>query len=135
MAGCLPVRTKETYDGALPSGNSLMTYLLTRLAVLSPTERINRTLDRQLSFMKQEAAGFPFGCAAFLAALSDLEEPPVKVEAVGPYEALCELPFTVPLGGNMIFSTPSADGEPEFRVCRGHRCLAPVSRLTREMLL
>ncbi|MBQ3938204.1 MAG: thioredoxin domain-containing protein [Clostridia bacterium] len=130
-AESLPVRTKETRDGALPSGNSLMAYLLSRLAVLSPTEKIESTLERQLAFMKKEATALPFGYAAFLTALSDLEEPPVKVEAKGPAEALCELPFIVPLGGNMIVSL---GGEPEFRICKGHSCLPSASKITKEML-
>lgn len=46
---CLVTKTKETYDGALPAGNSVMAYCLVRLSQITGkkdyTERAENNLD------------------------------------------------------------------------------------------
>jgi uncharacterized protein YyaL (SSP411 family) len=57
-------RPKETYDGAIPSGNSLMTMNLVDLNLL--TGEYSAILDEQVDFMLRQAADIPGGHAFFL---------------------------------------------------------------------
>lgn len=59
-------RPKECYDGALPSGNSLMAYVLVRLNALLPDQRMENILNKQLAYMAGEAEQSPAGFSAFL---------------------------------------------------------------------
>lgn len=57
---------KESYDGAMPSGNSVMAYNLSRLAALSKSDELYATQKKQEEFMNAEAAGHPAGNAFYL---------------------------------------------------------------------
>ncbi len=65
----LILRPKETYDGAIPSGNSLMAYSLVRLSLLTAEGRYKTAAERQLDFLTQSASRYPTGHAMFLTAL------------------------------------------------------------------
>lgn len=134
------LRPKESYDGALPSGNSMMAYLLVRLRFHFPEEETDTVVRRQLDFLAEEASRYPTGFSMFLMALSDFQEPPVQVTAVGHDDALAALPFIVPLGG-VVRVLPEAtpaykqiNGQCTYYVCSGHACLPPVTALTKEYL-
>ena len=75
----LIMQPKETYDGAVPSGNSVMAYNLVQLSLLEGEEMYEKVLEKQLSFMLQEAQGYPAGHAMFLMALLDRIERPEQV--------------------------------------------------------
>ena len=61
-------RPKETYDGALPSGNSVAAMVLEALAQLTGEAGWRKAADRQMRFMAGHAAGYPAGhCFALLA--------------------------------------------------------------------
>lgn len=78
----LILRPKETYDGAIPSGNSLMAWNLVRLSQLTADETYRREAEDQLRFLASEAAQYPAAHAMFLSALLDHEVPPPKVTVV-----------------------------------------------------
>lgn len=130
----LILRPKETYDGAIPSGNALMAAVLVRLQTLRPTARTQAVLEAQLRFLSGEAAAYPAGHAMFLTALSDHLEPPPLITAVPKTAAdLRELPFLVPsdwviqpLDGPTA-AYPLKNDEAAFYVCKGRRCLPPVT--------
>lgn len=64
----LIARPKETYDGALPSGNSVAGLLLQRLALLSGQARWQECAHRQLCFLAAQLDCAPAGhCFALLA--------------------------------------------------------------------
>ena len=136
----LVLRPKESYDGAIPSGNSLMAYVLVRLSYLAPDEEMSASLQKQLVFLSGEAARYPSGYALFLMALSDFREPPVLITVVGRGEELTELPFIVPSGGIVRVlpeGTPEykrMNDKPTYYICRGHSCLPPVHELTKELI-
>ena len=52
---------KETYDGAIPSGNSVMTYNLLYFADRTDSPEITGSLNRHRSFMDAAASGYPQG--------------------------------------------------------------------------
>lgn len=131
----LIARTKETYDGALPSGNSILTYAMARLSVLAPGTVPDAVLQKQLAFMKTEASALPTGFAMLMLALSDLDESPMKLVAVGAESEKTKIPLSVPIGANIILLENETEeykrkeGKPTYYVCRGHSCLPPVHEL------
>ncbi len=83
----LIMRPKETYDGALPSGNAVMAYCLVQLCRLTEKEEYERLAERQLAFLSREAADYPAGHTMFLLALLMHSYPPQKITAVIPEAA------------------------------------------------
>lgn len=67
----LIARPKETYDGALPSGNSVATMVLQRLAMLTGETEWQEAANRQLGFMVGEITGYPAGSSFALLAMAD----------------------------------------------------------------
>jgi len=57
---------KETYDGAIPSGNSVMAYNLKRLAALTKSDELYDLQKKQEAFMNSEAQGYPAGYGFYL---------------------------------------------------------------------
>ena len=78
----LILRPKETYDGAIFSGNSVMAYNLVQLYRVTGEERYFETLIRQLAFMSSEAGQYPAGYAMTLISLSDFCDLPEMVKVV-----------------------------------------------------
>lgn len=75
-------RPKESYDGAIPSGNSLMLYNLVRLQRLIPRAEWEGTIRLQAAYLSKEAEQYPYAHAMFLVALSDWVRPSQMVTAV-----------------------------------------------------
>ena len=127
-------RPKECYDGAIPSGNSLMAYVLVRLEALVSSEKTAEILECQLAYLSGEAKNYPAGFAMFLMALSDFLEPPVSITAVRNGEDLSDLPLFVPSDGIVKISEAQAEndklinGETTFYVCQNHSCLPPMNK-------
>lgn len=130
----LILRPKETYDGAIPSGNSLMAWNLVRLSQLIPERQYEREAAEQPHFLASDASQYPMGHAMFLLALLDHEDPPPKVTVAlaDPAEA-DRLPLTVPPETAVILlreptaAYPLRNGKTTFYVCRGHSCLPPAN--------
>ena len=127
-------RPKECYDGAVPSGNSVMAYVLMRLNALLPDQRTEDILDKQLAYMAGEAERFPAGFSMFLMALSDFFEPPLLITVVLKEEELGDLPFVLPSEAIVkVFDRPSEEykllnNETTFYVCRNKSCLPSMNR-------
>ena len=62
------INPKETYDGAMPSGNSVMAYNLIRLYQLTEKENYNKLAEKQIKFMSLKAGDYPSGYSMFLIA-------------------------------------------------------------------
>ena len=127
-------RPKECYDGALPSGNSLIAYVLVRLNALLPDQSTENLLNKQFAYMAGEAKRYPAGCSMFLMALSDFLEPPVLTTVVPNGEDLSDLPFAFPSDAIVNVLDRSLEeykllnGETTFYVCRNHSCLPPMNK-------
>lgn len=66
-------RPKETYDGAMPSGNSAAGYVLIKLGKLTGMEEYRMRGLQQLRFLSQHAATYPAGyCFAMMAIMMEL---------------------------------------------------------------
>lgn len=69
----LITRTKETYDGAMPSGNSVAALVLSRLARLTGESRWRTAASLQLSYLTGAVRGYPAGYGfAMLAFMEEL---------------------------------------------------------------
>lgn len=64
---------KETYDGAVPSGNSVAAYNLMRLSRITGNKRIEELSRKQIDFLSSEIESYPAGHTfALLAVLYEL---------------------------------------------------------------
>ena len=132
----LILRPKETYDGAIPSGNSLMAYDLVRLSIFTDKDNYKTAAEQQLDFLAQSAAQYPTNHAMFLTALLEYNEPPIKITVV-PTEGtdITALTFSAPHDAIVILKNntkdyPIINGRTTYYVCRGKHCMAPVNDLT-----
>ena len=134
----LILRPKETYDGAIPSGNSFMAYNLVRLSFLSEDEKYKSAAQRQLDFMMADAAQYPTGHAMLLIALLEYGKPQTKITVVLdegtdkstlalslPHDAIITL-LTHPTEEYRL-----KNGKTTYYVCRGHSCFAPSNDLNK----
>ncbi len=146
----LILRLKESYDGALPSGNSVMAYCLVRLSQFkpdgtaegyaSPEGRADTLKDsyktwaeRQLAFVAQEAGRYPAGYCMFLIAQLLNDHPPQKITVVLPREEPAERVIShLPLYADITFcgedgSHALLNGRTTYYVCRDRTCFPPVN--------
>lgn len=144
-------RPKETYDGALPSGNSVAGYVFAKLAALTGESKWMEERDKQFSFLAGAMEGLPSGhcfglfgmaevlypamelicvsaeekpSAAFLAFLGESREMGLSVlcKTKENQELLAKIaPFTVD------YPIPN-EGE-VYYLCRGQDCFAPQKEL------
>lgn len=133
----LITRPKETYDGALPSGNSVMAYCLVRLSQLTDDECWQQAARKQLAYLSGQGREHPSGCSVFLIALLFWEYPPKKITVVLPLETvpgdreLRDLFCSLPLYADIRILEDGTDGykvingRTTFYVCKGHTCLPP----------
>lgn len=125
---------KECYDGAIPSGNSLMAYNLVRLTELVPNKKTKEILQKQLTYLSGEAKQYPAGYSMFLIALSDYFEPPSMITVVKKEDNLSELSFIMPSDAIVKILEEETDeykllnGKTTFYVCQGHICMPPMNR-------
>ena len=78
----LIVKPKETYDGAIPSGNSVMCYNILKLSLLSTQEIFEDTAEQQLSFMAGQAENYPAGFCFYLLSVLMYLYPTKKIVCV-----------------------------------------------------
>ena len=131
----LILRPKETYDGAVPSGNSLMAYNLVRLSFLTDEEKYKTAAQRQLDFLAQSASQYPTNHAMFLTALLEYDKPSTKITVVLDEQTdKSSLPLVLPHNAIINLKNPTRDyplknGRTTYYVCRGHSCFPPTNNL------
>ncbi|MBQ9112427.1 MAG: thioredoxin domain-containing protein [Clostridia bacterium] len=130
----LILRPKETYDGALPSGNSLMAYNLVSLSLLTDNERYKIQAERQLEHLSRDAAQYPTNHSMLLRALLMHDKPGMKITvAVDENTDKSSLPLAFPPDATIILlphptkEYPLKNGKTTYYVCRDHMCLPPTN--------
>lgn len=129
----LLMRTKEFYDGAMPSGNSLMAWNLVRLSELTGREDYCQQAKRQLDFLASQAAAYPTGHAMYLLARLEYEHPAPKVLIVSDHpEEASAFPFRFSSSALLSFQTPSdtyplLKGQTTYYFCDDHSCRPPTT--------
>ncbi len=132
----LILRPKETYDGAIPSGNSLMAYNFVKLYLLTSDDKYKDLAEKQLDFISAEASQYPTNHAMFLTSLLDYNEPPMKVTVVADDKTNVN-DFALDLPANAminLLTKPTKeyslkDGKTTYYVCKGHSCMPPTNDL------
>ncbi|CAM2877984.1 thioredoxin domain-containing protein [Paenibacillus sediminis] len=76
-------RSKEIYDGAMPSGNSVAAYNLHKLARLTNDERIMNIARQQLEAFAGAVSSYPTGHAMYLIALDYAFSPSSEIVIAG----------------------------------------------------
>lgn len=150
-AEVLITRPKETYDGAIPSGNSAAAVLLGQLAQLTEDIFWQEALERQVDFLAGTAeeypAGHSFGMLALLRFLSPSQELVCAASEEEIPEMLKEYLWNVPAWNrSVILKTtgnqaelvhavpwikdyPIPDEGAMYYMCRDKMCTAPVRDL------
>lgn len=130
----LVLRPKETYDGAVFSGNSAMAYNLVRLTYITGDEQLRQMAKAQLAFMGAAAADYPSGHAMFLLALLDDTDAPDQLTIVRKDEdELRGLSCRIPLDTVVVIRDqpdkeyPMKNDHTTYYVCQGHYCQPPVN--------
>lgn len=130
----LILRPKETYDGAIPSGNSVMAHNLVRLSQITSAPYWQRCAEQQMEFLSGAAEGVPMGHAFYLLALSTWLEPPDRITVVleGEKEAFDVVSGFPPDALVTVKKRPSEEyallnGRTTYYVCTGRACLPPTN--------
>lgn len=126
----LLLKPKETYDGAIPSGNSVMAYNLVFLSQLTEDSLFSEVTKKQLAFMAGQAEDYPMGYCFYLLALSMHISPPTHIVCASagkhqpfPVDAVVKLIH----GGNSEY--PLLNERTTYYVCKNKNCLPPTNDL------
>ncbi len=129
---------KETYDGAIPSGNSVMAYNFVRLYQLTEEEKYRELAEKQFAFLSAQAAEYPAGHSLFLLAKLLDENPPEHATIVLDDKSdLSEIRTKLPFFANISIvqeseKYPLLNNKTTYYVCRGHMCLPPANEYIAE---
>ena len=145
----LLTRTKEAYDGAMPSGNSIAALVLFRLSRLTGEMRWREAAYRQLSWLAVASEGYPAGHSfAMLACLEELwptaelvitaQKPPEELRGFlreAPRLGLTVLVKTQENAGTLAALAPFTKDYPipaqgaQYYLCQGGACAQPVDSI------
>lgn len=127
-------RPKETYDGAIPSGNSLMAYNLVRLCLLIDEETYGNAAKHQIDFLINQASQYPTNYAMFLIAFLNYEHPPMKITVVTNNQTdKSTLPLSLKSDAVVLLISeqtkkyPLKNGKTTYYVCQEHHCSPPTN--------
>ncbi len=123
---------KETYDGAIPSGNSVMAYNFIRLYQLTEKADYNELAKKQIDFMSCNAQYYPSGNSFFLFALLIYENPPKSIKIILkdkekyilPQDKLSILANVILLSESKKY--PLLNNKTTYYVCENYACLPPT---------
>jgi uncharacterized protein YyaL (SSP411 family) len=133
----LILRLKDDYDGAEPSGNSMMTIALLRLARMTDRENFRRAAERTLEAFSVRMTSGGAGVPQMLAALSFALGRPMEIVLAGPRDAAILaairrkfLPNAVVAGATEApVPMPAIDGKATVYVCSNFACNLPVTEV------
>ncbi|MEG1206418.1 MAG: thioredoxin domain-containing protein [Angelakisella sp.] len=131
------IRPKETYDGAIPSGNSMMAYCLVKLAGITKDNVYSQAAQQQLAFLSHEAQRYPAGYCFYLLALSIYSQASTDIVCVLKTKAdISQITHKMRLNCSVrILESPTSEyplihDKTTFYVCHDHSCLPPVNDLS-----
>lgn len=130
------INPKETDDGAIPCGNSVMAYNLVRLYQLTGKSEYEKLAKEQIDYMSALSQMYPSDHSMLLIAMLINENPPEHITvAVNSYSDLSDLKKNLPFAANISVVTKSVDypllnGRTTYYVCKEHKCLPPTNDLS-----
>ncbi len=129
------INPKETYDGAIPSGNSVMTYNLVRISQLNNDNYFINALKKQIDFMLSKVGSYLIGNSLFLLSLIINEIPPVHIVIVKNDKTnINEIIDKLPNLSNVVVVEEGngyslLNNQTTYYVCKNHSCLPPSNSL------
>ena len=126
---------KETYDGAVPSGNSGLAYDFVRLYHITGDSRYSALAERQIGYLSSRTSGVPMGNCLFLLAKLLYDSPPTHITvAAKSDDELNELRERLPFFADISVRTNSSEyplinGRTTYYICKGRECLPPGNDL------
>ena len=129
------INPKETYDGALPCGNSVMAYNFARLYGLAQKDSYKMLAEKQLAFMMANAKDYPAGYSMSLIAGMIYENPPVHITVVlgnttDKNNIKQKLPFLADI--NVVEAGEEyslLNNKTTYYICKNHACLPPSNEI------
>ncbi len=127
------INPKETYDGAIPSGNSVMAYNFVRLYQLTEKYEYKRLLEEHAAYMFAEAQEYPSGCSILLIAKLLYELPPQHITIA--LKDCADISWTKekkPFLANISVvmeneKYPLLNGQTTYYICKDHVCQPPTN--------
>lgn len=140
-------RPKEVYDGALPSGNSVAAYVISRLYHLTGKIKWQNVLEKQVSYLTQEVEKSPANFCFSLLAFQSILYPSTEIVCVSAEGSILEeiqiLQRSRKPDVSMILKTPQNEAAlsktapftadypippagNNYYVCRNGACMKPV---------
>jgi uncharacterized protein YyaL (SSP411 family) len=133
----LVLRLKDDYDGAEPSGNSMMTMALLKLARMTDREDFRTAAVRTLEAFSSRMASGGAGVPQMLAALSLALGKPMEIVLAGPLDsgmlAAIRRRFlpnaVVAKASESPVAMPAVDSKPTVYICSNFACQLPVTNV------
>lgn len=129
---------KETYDGAIPSGNSVMAYNLVKLSQINKNTQFEKIAKLQLEFMTSYAKQYPAGYSFFLNALYSYLEPLVDVVCIlKDKDELNELVRRDLFNVNIKILEKETEeyklinNKTTYYICKNYSCMPPTNDITK----
>lgn len=129
------INPKEVYDGAVPSGNSIMAYNLVRLYQLTENEKYRELAEKQIAFLSSQAGDYPAGHCMFLIAKIIYENPPEHITiALKDESDLEKVKKDIPFFANVSITDksekyPLMNDKITYYICKNHVCLPPKNKI------
>jgi hypothetical protein len=131
----LVLRLKDDYDGAEPSGNSMMTLALLRLARMTDREDFRRAAARTLEAFSSRLSTGGAGVPQMLAALSFALGRPMEIVLAGPLDSAMLAAIrrrflpnaVVARASESPVAMPPLEDRPTVYVCSNFACNLPVT--------
>ena len=127
------INPKETYDGALPSGNSVMAYNLVRLYQLTEKEKYRILAEKHIEFLSVQAQSYPAGHCMFLLAKLIYDNPPDHITVVLKDKTdLKKIKDHIPFFANISVvleseNYPLLNDKTTYYICKNYSCLPPAN--------
>lgn len=138
----LITRPKELYDGAIPSGNSVATLALQKLADLTGNADLREIVEQQLQFFAGDAQKYPAGYTYFMMAIDYYFAEKTKIAIVGSVDdsdtqAMLNIAHNSFLPEAVVsFHSPSGQNYDEYKavdgkstayICSNFACQPPIT--------
>jgi uncharacterized protein YyaL (SSP411 family) len=135
----LVLRLKDDYDGAEPSGNSVMTVALLRLARMSGDEALRKAAEKNLSAFSSHLRTQGTGVPQMLVAHGLAWAKPMEIVLAGPQDHLGMADLLTVIRSKFLPNAvimmaaqapqamPALNGAPTAYVCENYACNQPVT--------
>ncbi len=127
------IRSKEDYDGAEPSGNSVATLLLLRLAQMTGDEKYRQAAEKTLAAFETHLRRAPHAVPQMLCAFDFYLAKPKQIILTGPDPAMLRVirDRYLPNKIVMIEARPQLEGKVTAYVCVNFACQLPTNDLAK----